>query len=115
MNIGRFILLSIYVFWICGNSSYGKGWITDFLFLAVYIVIGIWNYLKKEKNSSFIRKLKELDILSGIAIVIYAHFFMGSNGIRNPYGLLNTLFPSVIYLGIWFGIWLIEDYIWNKL
>ena len=41
MKIIRIILLQIYVFGICGNSLYGKGWITDFLFLAINIGLGV--------------------------------------------------------------------------
>ena len=106
MKIIRIILLQIYVFGICGNSLYGKGWITDFLFLAINIAFGIADCMKKDKSKSAVIELK-LDIFTGFAFILYAHFFMGSNGVRNPYGLLDHLYPSIIFWGIMMVIWLI--------
>ena len=115
MGIKRFILLQIYVFGICGNSSYGKGWITDFLCLAIYIAVGIWDCKRKYKNkSNHLEKWKELDVSGGIMMVIYAHFFMGSNGVRNPYGLIDSIIPTILYWGTYFVIYLILEDIWNK-
>lgn len=65
----------------------------------------MWNYREKDNSSFSSKKTKRTILLSGITFLVYAHFFMGSNGVRNPYGLLDNWIFSVLYWFVYLIIW----------